>query len=218
QALVAGNAVIVKPAPRKRALTERFAALLAASGLPEGVLQVTDDSVATAEALLALGVDKLVFTGSSDSGRAALLHASRSLVPAAVELSGWDACLVLDGADLERAAAAIAFALRFNGGRTCLAPRRGIVAAGVYERLVAALERALVGETVSVDPQLAARLAPLVADAERGGARLLNGTVTAEQGVGPCVVADVEPRLPIFSTELFGPVALVTRAATEDHA
>lgn len=219
QALAAGNAVIVKPAPGARALTQRLASLLAASGLPQGVLQVADESIETVEALLALRVDKLVFTGSSDSGKAALMRAGESLVPAVAELSGWDACLVLDGADVERAAATIDLALRFNGGRTCLAPRRVIAEKAVYARLVAALERRLSGAAgVEIDAKLVERLAMAVAEAERQGARVIRGRVTDGRAHGPCIVADVEPRMPIFGTELFGPVALVTRAEDARHA
>src|SRR5690606_24704149 len=107
--------------------------------------------------------------------------------------------------------------LRFNGGRTCLAPRRLIVAARVYASFIAALTRRLARlEQNAIEPELAARLAPLVAEAERRGARLLSGTVTACEAVGPCVLAGVEPRMAIVDTELFGPVALVMRAAGAD--
>ena len=100
-ALAAGNAVIVKPAPGSAEVLERFAALLAASGLPGGALAIADASPQTRRALLASGVDKLVFTGSSATGRELLAAAAESLVPATLELSGWDACIVLDDADLD---------------------------------------------------------------------------------------------------------------------
>ena len=141
-ALTAGNAVIVKPAPGSRAVLERFAALLAASGLPADAAgdrrAVAADA---AHALLASGVDKLVFTGSSGAGRELLAVAGGNLVPATLELSGWDACIVLDDADVERAAARSTFALTLNAGRTCLAPRRVVASPTVCRVLERARRR-----------------------------------------------------------------------------
>ena len=210
-ALTAGNAVIVKPAPGHRAVLRRFAALLAAAGLPPELLVIAAEEPEAAHALLACGVDKLVFTGSSGAGRELLATASAHLVPATLELSGWDACIVLDGADIERTADALVFALTLNAGRTCLAPRRVIAPAAVC----AALERALVARLATrATLALAAPALPaLVADAVSKGARVVAGSA---DGPGPLVLAEITPQMALFGVEVFAPVLLLCAARGAD--
>jgi acyl-CoA reductase-like NAD-dependent aldehyde dehydrogenase len=220
-ALAAGNAVIVKPAPGARAVLERFRALLVDARLPPDCLAIADEAPATAHALLACRVDKLVFTGSSAAGRDLLAAAAANLIPATVELSGWDACVVLDDADLARAAEALAFALDLNAGKTCLAPRRVIATpatgAALESRLAAKLARAA---AVPFDDWVAARLPALVDDALRKGARIVAGGPGPRGGrwLGPFVLADVTPAMTIFRTEIFGPIALLVRATSVARA
>ncbi|MBN1240449.1 MAG: aldehyde dehydrogenase family protein [Gammaproteobacteria bacterium] len=210
QALAAGNAVIVKPAPGTREALDELRKLLEVSGLPEGLLTISDESVATAEALIDGPIDKLVFTGSSAAGRSVLERAAANLVPATLELSGWDACIVLDSADIERAARAIAFALSFNSGRTCLAPRRILVSRCRYrsliDRLTALLDR--IGP-VAFDPAGARAAGKSIAAAIEGGARLVSGALQPDGVTGPAVLVGVDRDQAIFNTEVFGPVAIV---------
>jgi acyl-CoA reductase-like NAD-dependent aldehyde dehydrogenase len=218
-ALAAGNAVIIKPAPGSSEVLERFAALLEASGLPHGTLTITDASPQFAHRLLAAGVDKLVFTGSSATGRQLLAAAAENLVPATLELSGWDACIVLDDADITRVAAALTFALTLNAGRTCLAPRRVIASPKVCH----ALERLVVAAAgirrIAFDPRSAALVPALVEDAQRRGARLLSGDVHGATAIaGPLVLADVTPHMGIFSSDLFGSVLLLCAADDVEDA
>jgi acyl-CoA reductase-like NAD-dependent aldehyde dehydrogenase len=130
QALTAGNAVLWKPgrggAPAGRAL----AGLLATAGLPEGLLTILADSEQTAREAIAQHPDKVLLTGAAETGQAVLAQLSRHLIPATLELSGEDALFVLPGCrgeDLDRAAQAIRFGLTWNGGATCIAPRRVFV-------------------------------------------------------------------------------------------
>lgn len=211
QALAAGNAVIVKPAPGARTVLERFAAMLGESGLPDGLLQIAGESIAAAETLLAGGVDRLIFTGSSEAGQIVLSQAAEVLVPATAELSGWDACLVLDSADTERAARMIAFALSFNDGRTCLAPRRILVSRARHDALVSRLAELLQASRPASFAAGALRsVAELVGDAIARGAGLAAGRLTAEGASGPMLVTGVTASMPLNSTEIFGPIALVT--------
>jgi acyl-CoA reductase-like NAD-dependent aldehyde dehydrogenase len=213
-ALTAGNAVIVKPAPGHGAGLRRFAALLEASGLPEAAIAIAAEDPALVRALLACGVDKLVFTGSSRAGRELLAAASAQLVPATLELSGWDACLVLEGADLTRVADTLVFALALNGGRTCLAPRRVIGSAAVCAKL----ERLLAERLAHRAPQTldAPALPALVGDAVGKGARVVAGTAASEGSAGPLVLAGVTPRMTLFGVEVFAPVLLICAARAEE--
>ncbi len=219
QAIAAGNAVIVKPAPGSQAALARFAALFERSGLPSSLITVVDESTQTARALLDGAVDRLIFTGSKATGREVLARASERLLPAAMELSGWDPCIVLERADLDHVAAALTFALRFNGGETCVAPRRVLVAARSRE----ALERRLIqrvpglGETPFADGVTGAA-ATLIEDAIARGATLLAGRTGHGGATGPVVLSGVSPAMPIWSTELFGPIVLISEYSDVEAA
>ena len=143
QALVAGNAVLLKPGEGGTPAARWLARALAGLGLPLGVLAVLPEEPEAALAAIAAGVDQVVLTGSAETGRRVLSELAPRLVPATLELSGCDPLLALPGADPERVAAALAFGLRLNGGATCIAPRRAYLPAAmlpaVEERLVARL-------------------------------------------------------------------------------
>ncbi len=145
QALAAGNRVTWKPGNGGRAVALVFARALRQAGLPEALLTVTGESVADAEAALAAGADKVVFTGSAANGKQVLATLARTATPAIMELSGEDAMIVLPGADIAETARALAFALGLNGGAVCMCPRRIIAA---HETLVAlrVRVRALLGD------------------------------------------------------------------------
>jgi len=136
QALVAGNAVLLKPAPGGAPAMAALAAMLEAAGLPPTLFTVLDDSPEAARHAIAAGVDRVVLTGSAATGRAVLAQLAPLLVPATMELSGRDPLVVLPGADLDLAARAIVFGLTLNAGRTCIAPRRVIVTAADRAALV----------------------------------------------------------------------------------
>jgi acyl-CoA reductase-like NAD-dependent aldehyde dehydrogenase len=219
QALAAGNAVVVKPAPGARTALARCAVLLERSGVPRNVLTVVDESTETARALLDGAIDRVVFTGSNGTGRDVLGRISSRLVPAALELSGWDPCVMLDDADPELVAAALAFALRFNGGETCVAPRRVFVGTA----LSGSLERALAGRPAAIDAipfnaGISVRLGSLVSDAIARGARLIAGRIRDVSASGPVALAGVTADMPIWSTELFGPILLIHEYADLDAA
>ena len=145
QALAAGNAVWWKPAPGGEAAAEFMAGLLRAAGLPEGVLRVLGSDPAVVRAALDERVDKVVLTGSAVTGVAVLAELGPRLVPAVMELSGCDACFVREDADVGLAARAVAFGLRLNDGRTCIAPRRLLVNRRVAGAFREALREALDG-------------------------------------------------------------------------
>ncbi len=124
QALVAGNAVTWKPGAGGGKVARLLAHVLRESGLPRGILRITDESVEAAQAALAQHPDKVVFTGSFETGRKILGTLASSATPATMELSGADAVVVLPSADLPLVAKAVAFGLRLNGGEVCMSPRR----------------------------------------------------------------------------------------------
>lgn len=124
QALVAGNAAIVKPGVDGHAAMELFRRLLVRAGVPESLFVLLDDSVDAAQQAIASGVDKIVVTGSFASGKAVLRTAAEHVIPVTAELSGMDPIVLLLSADIDKAVRAIRFGREFNRGETCIAPRR----------------------------------------------------------------------------------------------
>jgi acyl-CoA reductase-like NAD-dependent aldehyde dehydrogenase len=139
QALAAGNAVIAKPGVGGGRVMRKFQQMALKAGVPNDAFVVLDEEISLVKSVLAQGVDKVVLTGSVETGKSVYREVAENLIPVTLELSGCDPVFVLAGANLERAAAAIAFGLRWNGGNTCIAPRRVFVAEGaadVFESLL----------------------------------------------------------------------------------
>jgi acyl-CoA reductase-like NAD-dependent aldehyde dehydrogenase len=205
QALAAGNAVCVKPAPGCASPLRALAAILAEAGLPEGVLQLLEESAATGAAAVAAGFDRILLTGSAETGRAVLAAAAPGLTPATMELSGNDAVLVLPGADLAVVAAALAYGLRLNSGATCIAPRRVFVIRAQAEALALALLDRVAGLALSpTPPAVAARLDGLMTEALSQGARLLSGPAAAG-GTAPVILGDARPEMRLLQEDVFAP-------------
>ncbi len=205
QALVAGNAVILKPAPGTSAALAIFHERLIAAGLPDGLLAITDESTDAVHRAIDAGVDHVIVTGSVGAGRAIASACARRLIATTMELSGDDPVIVLDGADLDLAAKAIAFGRRLNGANTCIAPRRLIVAGTVADELLSKLDdgaRALpstrfadAGDAVAAANDspfaLGASIFGPVAEARWIASRLRAGCVTINDLIAPTA----DPRL-----------------------
>jgi acyl-CoA reductase-like NAD-dependent aldehyde dehydrogenase len=217
QALVAGNAVCVKPAPGCAAPLQALAAILAEAGLPDGLLQVLDDSVATGVAASRAGFDRIVLTGSATTGRQVLLAAAETLTPTTMELSGNDAVFVLPGADIRTTAQSLAYGLRLNGGATCIAPRRVFVLKSEAETLEHALLTCAADiPPAVVPPEVAARLDTLMDEAIVQGARLV--TPRCKGGGTPVtILADAKPQMRLLQEDVFAPwLALIPVANIEE--
>ncbi len=178
QALVAGNAVTWKPGVGGQRVALLVTHALRESGLPRGVLRVTDESVEAAQDALAQRPDKVVFTGSLESGKRVLRSLAESGTPSVMELSGSDAVVVLRSADLGLVAKAVAFGLRLNGAEVCMSPRRLIATKETMQALkpLLAAELAKVNG-VALNAGTTDVLRTLVEDAAAQGARVL-GEVT----------------------------------------
>ncbi|PWC89486.1 aldehyde dehydrogenase [Azospirillum sp. TSH100] len=208
QALTAGNRVLVKPAPGCGAPMVLLGRRLEEAGLPPGVFRVLDESIDAAEDAIADGIDKLVLTGSADTGRAVAERLARHLVPSTMELSGNDAVFVLPGAEVELIARALAFGLRLNGSATCIAPRRVFIPSG----MAADLEAALLSHVGSLPPVPVSlptrrRLAILAQQAVAEGARALTDLPREDsQAMAPLILADAAPTMAMLCEEIFAPV------------
>ena len=230
-AIAAGNGVVVKPSEFTPAASRILPAMVEEAGLPPGLVQVVEGEGAAGAALVRAGVDKVVFTGSSATGRKVMAGAAESLTPVLLELGGNDPALVLEDADLERAARGVVFGAFFNAGQTCLSTERVLVVDAVHdaflERVRALTESLRFGEGEDVDVARMVTLgqkevvAAQLREAREAGARLHVGEVPADDGsrvIRPTVVSEAEAGTRLLEEETFGPVLPVIRVRDEAEA
>lgn len=227
----AGNAVVVKPSeftPFTALLAPRF---FEDARLPEHLVQVVTGDGATGSALVCGGVDKVAFTGSPETGRKILAGAADRLTPVQLELGGKDPAIVLEDADLDRAADGIAFGAFFNAGQTCISVERVYAVDPICDaftsRLAGAVSRLRAGTGPGVDigpmttPGQLSVVEAQLRDAHEGGARALTGgerTDPASNVMLPTVLVDVHPRMAVVRDESFGPLVTVMRVRDEEEA
>ncbi|RMI28799.1 aldehyde dehydrogenase [Nocardia stercoris] len=235
-ALLAGCAVILKPAPEAPLNAYLFAELVAAAGLPDGLVSVLPGGREVSEYLVTHpGVDKVSFTGSTGAGRRVAELCGRDLKRVTLELGGKSAAVVLDDADLDLVIGQIRKLSMRNNGQACSNKTRIVVArsraAELVERMVAMAESMPVGDPGDPDTEIG----PLVAERQRDlvesyieigrneGAKLAVGggrPAGLDHGwfVEPTIFTGVEPGMRIAQEEIFGPVLSVLSFADEDEA
>lgn len=220
QALIAGNAVLLKPGVGGSRAALELARLLQTAGLPEILLRVLPEAAEAAQSAIESGVDKVFFTGSAQVGTQVLTQLAPRAVPSVMELSGCDAFIVRADADLDLAVRALVFGLRLNSGWTCIAPRRVLVARALATEFEGRLTRALAGcATADLSPAQQRKLARPFLKALSDGAHLLAGEVHSDSRlVGPLVLAGVAPNAALLNEDIFGSVMTVMTVADDDEA
>lgn len=232
--LMAGDSIVLKHAGNVTGAGLALADLFDGVGLPEHTFQTIVVPGPRATELIAdARIAAVTLTGSDAVGVQVGAEAGRQLKKAVLELGGSDAFVVLDDADVV-AAAEMAVRARFqNAGQSCIAAKRFIVTAPVYDEFEACFAQATsklrVGDPVEDATQMGPmaradlrdELADQVARALTGGGRLVVGGSKPE-GAGafyePTIVADVEPGTPLFDEETFGPAAALIKARDEADA
>jgi acyl-CoA reductase-like NAD-dependent aldehyde dehydrogenase len=218
QALCAGNEVLWKPGEGGTPSARALSAMLERAGLPGGTLRVLPEDPQAALDAIDTEADFVVLTGSIGTARTVLARCALRPVPAVVEASGCDAVFVLPDADLRMVADCLAFAARWNGGATCIAPRRVFVLEDRQHALEALLvERMSSAESVVVHPRSSAMAVECALEALAEGARLVHGELRPGSRMRPVVVAGAKPEMRIVREDLFAPfLALVPVSTMED--
>lgn len=232
--LMAGNTCIMKHDPHVPACADAIASLFERAGAPDGVFQNLPLQTPEVEAVIRdRRVRAVSFTGSDRGGAAVASIAAAEIKPAVLELGGSDPCLVLADADLEQAADAITLSRIINAGQSCIAAKRIIVEAPVYDRMLELLSERLGRlqqgnpreESTDVGPiaraDLRDELHRQVEETVAAGARcLLGGTLPTTPGFfyPVTLLADVTGDMTACREETFGPVAVVMRAASAREA
>ena len=219
QALVAGNAVLLKAGAGGLAAAGALVQYLESVGLDRRLVQVLSEAPAAAQTAIAAGVDKVLLTGSATTGAAVLTLLAPHLTPAVLELSGCDAAFVRADADLELVVRALTFSLRLNGGATCIAPRRVFVAQPLAADLESRLRHAVQAMApCAVAPTVTALVRELVAEACAQGARQLAGDFVSDHVMTPVLVADATPTMRLLQADVFAPVLTLIPVHDDDQA
>ncbi len=221
-ALIAGNAVVLKPSEFTSLVALELESLLLAAGVPKNIFQVVVGDGTTGAALIQSQIDKLVFTGSVATGKRIAAAAAERLLPVMLELGGKDPMLVLDDADADVASSGAVWGAFLNAGQTCLSVERCYVHRSLYDAFVKACvektEKLKVGSGLDpgtdVGPMIHERQLRIVEahveDAVACGARLLAGgsriPALGRNFYAPTVLADVTHEMRIMREETFGPV------------
>ncbi len=229
-ALAAGNTVVLKPATLTPLSSLRFGELVAAAGLPPGVLNVvTGPGREVGEALARHpGVDSVTFTGSTETGKQLLKAVADRVVPATMELGGKNTQIVLPDARLDRALTGILYGAFQNSGQMCWAGSRVVVHEEVAPTLLAKLKEKAASLRLGPGLNEGTQMGPLVSrdhmqnvlsaieEGRSAGAKLLTGGGPAEEPelregnfVRPTIFEDPPEAARVAREEVFGPVLTV---------
>ncbi|MDI3330183.1 MAG: aldehyde dehydrogenase family protein [Micrococcus sp.] len=228
-----GNTVVLKPSEYTPLSVLGLAAVLN-QVLPEGVLQVLAGDGALGAALTAHeGVDKLMFTGSTQTGQAIMRSAADTLKRLTLELGGNDAGIVLPDADPEAIAEGVFWGAFINTGQTCAALKRLYVHESQYDQMCEALVDVAKKMPMGVGTDEENVLGPLqnkaqfdivsslVEEARAGGARILTGGDPDEDQPGyfypVTLVADIDNDNPLVAQEQFGPALPIVKYTDLDQ-
>lgn len=223
-ALACGNTVVIKTAEQTPLSAVYAAKLFHEAGLPDGVLNVVSGFGPTAGAGLAshMDVDKLAFTGSTDTGKIVLELASKSnLKPVTLELGGKSPFIVCEDADVDQAVELSHSAVFFNQGQCCCAGSRTFVHERVYNEFVEKAKARAIQRTVGdpfregieqgpqVDSDQFEKILRIIRSGVESGANLKAGGDrfgTTGYYIQPTVFSDVQDDMLIAKEEIFGPV------------
>jgi aldehyde dehydrogenase (NAD+) len=236
-ALLAGCAVVLKPAPEAPASGLVLGEILHEAGLPEGVVSVLPAGREVGEHLVRHpGIDKIAFTGSTAAGRRIAALCGQDLRRVTLELGGKSAAIVLDDADPGQVAEGLQMASLMNSGQACIAQSRILAPRSRYDEVVDALAEMIGRLTVGDPMDMNNYIGPMVARRQQErvesyirvgqeeGARLVAGGEGMPDGldtgwyVRPTLFASVDNGMRIAREEIFGPVLAVIPYDDEDDA
>jgi len=230
--LLAGNAVLIKPAPNVLGSAAALVELFHLSGIPVIENLYADDNQAAA-VIADSRIAGVSLTGSRRAGKAVAAQAGKHLKKCVLELGGSDPYLVLADADIALAVDRCVAGRFNNTGQTCIAAKRWIVVDAVYDVFRAAvlvnLAALKTGDPMQADTELgpmaradlrAALHAQVLESIAAGASCTLGGRMPEGEGCyyPPTLLENVVPGMPAFDDELFGPVAALIRAVDDEDA
>lgn len=233
-ALMAGNGVALKHAPNVPQCALTVEALFQRAGFPTHLLRtLLIDHDSAAVAIVHDSIRAITLTGSTYAGQTVAAQAGSQIKKCVLELGGADPYIVRADADLEQAAQTLTVGRMINNGQSCIAVKRILadqsIAGELTERILANMRAYAMNNPMDAEtrlgpiarPDLRDRLHNQVAASIAMGARcLLGGEIPKQAGNWyPATVLDaVQPGMPVFDEETFGPVAVITETNSDEHA
>jgi acyl-CoA reductase-like NAD-dependent aldehyde dehydrogenase len=233
-ALIAGNAVVLKPSEVTPLIAMKARELYLAAELPPDLFQIVTGRGPTGAALIDSGIDYCVFTGSVATGKKVAAACGERLIPCTLELGGKAPAIVCGDADVDRAAQAIVWGGFANSGQVCASVERVYAVDAIHDalvdrvvRLAKELRQGDASATQDVDvgamawDQQVSHVEQLVAAAVAAGAKPETG---GQRGAGPgmffapTVLTGCKQDMDVMRKEIFGPVIPIMRVQTEDEA
>lgn len=238
-ALATGCTIVLKPSEEAPLSPLLIAELMDRAGVPEGVVNVVTGNGVEAGAALAEhpGVDKIAFTGSTQTGQSIVRASANNIKRVSLELGGKSPLIVCADADLDITVPTVAMAAFANSGQICIAGSRLLVDRSIHDELVERLS--VFASELRVGPgiDLETEIGPLVskrqldkvvgfldagvqqgATVRAGGSRLESGALAAGNFVAPTVFGDADDSMSIVQEEIFGPVISALPFDTLDEA
>lgn len=237
-ALIAGNALVLKPHEETPLSALMLAELAEEAGVPPGVFSVvTGPGETVGDALIRSPIPGVIsFTGSVETGKAIARAAADHVTTVSLELGGKAPFLVMDDCDIEEAVDTAIFSRFLNCGQICIANERTYlhqsIAKPFLERFVAKVEQLKVGDPLAEGTQVGPKVSRVelekveryVSEAIAGGAKALTGGKALAEGAyakgywyAPTVLSGVRQEMDIMQKEIFGPVVPVMEFADFDE-
>jgi acyl-CoA reductase-like NAD-dependent aldehyde dehydrogenase len=231
-ALLAGNTMVLKPAPTTPLSTLRLAALIK-DVLPPGVLNVIADAGELGAAMTAhAGIRKISYTGSTATGKKVMAGAADALKRITLELGGNDASIVMPGSNPKEVAPKIFAGAFQNSGQVCIAIKRAYVHDSIYdamcEELALLADAAVMGDGLEQGTQLGPiqnktqydRVMGIIESAKQDGNIIAGGARQGDKGyfIRPTIVRDITDGSRLVDEEQFGPVLPVIRFSDAEDA
>jgi succinate-semialdehyde dehydrogenase/glutarate-semialdehyde dehydrogenase len=236
--LMAGNVGLLKHAANVPGCAEAIEEVFVEANFPEAAFQtLMIGRDLTSKVIADDRVRGVTLTGSVGAGRAVASQAAEQLKPTVLELGGSDPFVVLEDANLEEVVDQAVLARTQNSGQSCIAAKRFIVVGDHHDEFVERLESALADLTVGDPTDPATDIGPMAREdlrdelheqitesVEMGAVCRLGGEIPKEGELAegafypPTLLTHLEPGMPGWSEETFGPVAAVVRAQDVDHA
>ncbi len=238
-ALITGNTIVVKPS----SVTPLSALILAeaakAAGIPDGVINVIAGPGPELGEVLCThsDVDKIAFTGSTETGREIMRMASDTVKKLTLELGGKSANIILDDSDMDLAVEGACYGTFFNQGEVCTAGARILVASKIHDEFLDKMKKRVESLRIGYQMDPTSHMGPLVSKqqlakvesyvnlGQEEGAELVTGGERAEvPGIkggyyyAPTIFTNVNNKMRIAQEEIFGPVACVIKFDSDEEA
>lgn len=233
-ALMAGNGAILKHSANTTGCALEIEKIIHEAGIPKDLFRtIVRDKTGMKEVIQHKGIAAVTLTGSTRAGKAVAAQAGETLKKTVLELGGSDPYVILEDADIKKAAETCATSRLINSGQSCIAAKRFVVHDKVYDEFVEEFSQIMsskkVGdpfdEDTDIGPQarkdLRDELHEQVQQSVKNGAKLtLGGQKPEDDGAyyPVTILENVGPGMPAYEEELFGPVAAIIRVKDEQEA